>query len=152
MEHSLKKKKKKKVLLSCTTGDKVLVTPNAARGDLEGFQQSGILLERPCEFPCPSLTCCVPNMIKTLSALPEGQHETSGAWQWCRRMLGGKIRECRTKASFGVLCIPSSSISTSQWPLQSILTAPNCQKTTDLLQTSGPGIKGRYILFYLFKE
>lgn len=26
---------------------KVLVTPNTARGDLEAFQQSGILLERP---------------------------------------------------------------------------------------------------------
>lgn len=54
--------------------------------------------------------------------------------------------------SIRVLCIPSSSISISQWPLQSILTAPNCQITTDLLQTSGPRIKGRYILFFLFKK
>lgn len=35
------------VLLSCTAGDNALVSPNTARDDLEAFQQSGILPERP---------------------------------------------------------------------------------------------------------
>lgn len=67
----------------------------------------------PFEFPCPSLTCHVPNMIKTLSSLPEWQHETSGTWQWCRRMQGGKTRERTTKVSgsfaFQVAAFPSPS-------------------------------------------
>lgn len=53
----------------------------------------------PFEFPCLSLTCHAPNVIKTLSSLPEWQHETSGTWQRCRRMQGGKIRECVTQVS-----------------------------------------------------
>lgn len=38
---------KRNVLLSCTTGDNILVSPRVPRDDLEAFQQSGILLERP---------------------------------------------------------------------------------------------------------
>lgn len=55
-------------------------------------------------------------------------------------MNGGKIRECATKVS-GSFAFKGAAFTCPSDHCLSILTATNCQITTDLLQTSGPGIK-----------